>query len=476
MAEAADRPHGPEPAATNTASAEERVSTQLQPLGTPGGEVGTVAPPVTETYRPLSLLALAGFGIAVIYALVVLIGAAVALFNHIPWLMPSWTFLLPVAALVLCWAARLRIDGSEGTLSGLAFAAWGMRLAIVVGLTYTAYYGATFFAVRGKAVDCADSFFEYLKKGQTDQAFLLTQGIPIKDMESADRRNMLEARFNAPEGAASVGKLTRFRQAQVVRYIEMGGAETNIALQGVSKWEHDKDGYRVVLRYHIHTPLGDFDTSLATFGRDSKPGEPKGGQWQVDLTGSEMVIPPQAMKRTPHGEEVLQKLRMAEQLASSWAEKIDTQQWAAAYLDTLRSSERAGLSKQELRKGLEKLVSGELIRIDDERFWAGKQQKDNIKRRIRKSFQPGRPTVQLNLAKVMPLVRESEDGTTVLFDVNLLYLDETTGKPQYTVEGKLLVTAQEPDAASSVSAWRVEAVDVESGRTPPESSRPRRRD
>src|SRR5690349_6288502 len=112
MAETTDHPHGSE---SVSSPAEERISTHPQP---PGGELGTLAPAVTETYRPLSLLALAGFGLAVIYDLVVLIGAAVSLFSHIPWLMPGWTFLLPVAALILCWAARTRIRNSEDTLSG----------------------------------------------------------------------------------------------------------------------------------------------------------------------------------------------------------------------------------------------------------------------------------------------------------------------------------------------------------------------
>lgn len=474
MAEATDRPHDTEPAASNAASAEERVSTQPQPLAAPRGELGTRAPAATETYRPLSLLALAGFGIAVVYALVVLIGAAVALFSHIPWLMPFWTFLLPLAALVLCWAARSQIRDSEGTLSGLAFTTWGLRLAILVGLTYAAYYGATFFAVRGQAVDCADNFLEQLKQGREEQAFVLGLGIPVKEVDNADLRNTLELRYNMPSSApGSVGELTRFRQAQYVRFIEMAGDKANITLKGVSEWGHSKEGYRVVLKYHVATAMIDFDLNLETIGRDSKPGEPKGRQWQVVVPKSDTAIPPESRKMTPHGEEVMKKIRTAERFASDWIEKINLQEGAKAAADTLPPSERSDVAK--LADAKKNLASGKLFRIDENRFWAGKQQKDEIKQRIRNTFQRGSPPFMLSLAQVMPLVREQDDRMTALFDVNLRYGEASAVKTQFIVQGQLVVTTQEPDAANRSSAWQIEALDIDSGRTPPEPSRPPKR-
>lgn len=452
MADTTDHPHGSESVSSPT---EQRIATEPQPSAAPGGELGTLAPAATETYRPLSLLALAGFALAVLYALVVLVGAAVALFSRIPWLMPGWTFLLPLAALIVCWAARTRIRNSEDTLSGLAFTTWGSRLAVLVGITYAAYYAATFFAVRGQAADCANRFFEYLKKGEEDQAFLLSLGIPVKSTDSAELRTMLESRFNTPRGKpGSVGELSRFRQAQYVRSIETGGPKTNITLEGVSDWEYSKGGYRVVLRYRIDTPMVAFDLNLETFGRDSKPGEPKGRQWQVRLP-SDAAIPPESRTTKPHGEEVVKKIRTAEQFASAWAAKVNQQQWNEAYRDTVLTSR-------------EELASGKLIRIDEKRFWAGKQQKEDIRRRVLNTFQPGSPSFMLSLMQAMPLVREEEGQTTVSFDISLRYLDPQAAREQYIVQGQLVVTAKEPDAASSASAWRVEALAIESGRTPPE--------
>ena len=80
----------------------------------------TAAPPdeAPKSYSSLSLLALGGLAVAVVYALVVLVGAAVALFDRMPWILPTWSLAVPVAAVVLCWAARVQIQNSEGALTG----------------------------------------------------------------------------------------------------------------------------------------------------------------------------------------------------------------------------------------------------------------------------------------------------------------------------------------------------------------------
>ena len=251
----------------------------------------------------------------------------------------------------------------------------------------------------------------------------------------------------------------------------MGGRETNIALKGVSAWEYSKGGYHVILKYHITNPMVAFDMNLETFGRDSKPGEPKGRQWQVVLPKGDTAIPPESRKMTPRGREAMEKTRMAEQFAAAWVEKVNEQQWTPAYLDTLAPSKRSGLSGAELLEGSKVLESGKLIRLDEKGFWTGKHQRAEIIQRVRKTFQPGTagspPTFIMGLGKVMPLVRESEDQTTMFVDMNLRYLEEGTGKTQYIVQGQLVVTSREADAASSMTAWRIEALDVESGRTPP---------
>lgn len=485
MAEATDRSQstGPGPS-----SPEQGIPTPPAALGAP------------DTYQPLSLLALTSFGLAVIYALIVLIGATVALFSRIPWLMPGWSFLLPLAALALCWAAALRIRGSEGTLSGLAFATWGFRLTILVALTYGAYYFATFFAVREQAVECADRFFEQLKQGHNEQAFLMAMGVPSKDMDSAELRNKIEVEFNTPSPSPEgVGQYSRFLQAHYVRFIEMEGPKANITLRGVSDWVHNKDGYRVTLKYHIATSLVEFEMNLETFGRDSKPGEPKGRQWQVMLPRDQS---PEGLKRTPLGEKIVDgTMRSAQRFATVWVDKINQRQWLDAYLDTLPPAERSRLGEgrstlrflavspmsgvaalglldaacRDLLASARGLESRKLIHLDPQTFWTSPKQRAGILDRIHTTFKSaieGGPAFSLNLQKIVPMLRASDGRTTVFFDVALLYYEDSGSKLQYRVEGQIAVTADSSDP--NPSAWRIEAINVENGRTPPEPPRKRR--
>jgi hypothetical protein len=450
-----------------------------------------------ETYRPLSLLALAGFGLAVLYALIVLVGGGIALYGRTPWLMPAWSFLLPLAALVVCWAARNRIRDSEDTLSGVAFTTWGFRLTIVLGLTYTAYYTATFFAVRGHAFACADAFFEQLKQGNTGKAFLLSTGIPLKDVEDKDLRNILESRFNNPAGGpGSPGAYSQFRHMQFVRFIQTDGPRTQIAPLGVHDWEYGKGGYKVVLRYRVVTSMGEFEMRVETLGRDPKPGDPRGRQWQVVLNKAETGIV--TMHKTALGDQVMKRSASGNDFVNSWVEKINRQRWSDAYLDTLPLAERERLLKGRSAvhlmaaaplAGLAPLVlhdencraylnaahglqSAKLIRLDLS-FWATESQKKGILERIERTFKTdaagNSPPVTLGIQQQnMPMIREKDGRLTMVFDVMLRYMaEDNPANIQYLVEGQLILESDEKDTDQSPLAWHVAALEVESGRTPP---------
>jgi hypothetical protein len=406
------------------------------------------------TYQPLSLLAMAGFGLASLYALVVLVGGAVSLMGHIPWLMPYWTCLLPLAALVVCRAARTRILSSEGTLSGLAFTTWGSRLAILFSVTYAAYYFATFLAVRGPAINCANEFLEKIKSGQRLQAFLMTLDIPNKNKSSDELRNEIETRFNQPQagpGGGMPGAFTRLSQDRLVRFLEMDGEQAVTVPTGVAVWEYSKGGYRVLLNYHVATSLVEFDMQVETFGRDPKSGEPKGRQWQVVVNRGLTSIVPDTTKRTQRGYDFEQRTIKAQQCAQDWAAK-------ASDVAELPPSERAKYTK---------LIRGY------ETFWASPTQRKDILERIHKSFQlsDGGKNSSLSMMlqpNAIPLLRESDGRTMAWIDMSLRYMEEGGTMPQYVVEGHLVLSADSSEAAKSPSAWRVDAIEIESGRTSPE--------
>ena len=162
------------------------------------GESLVPSPPLSaETYQPLSLLAMAGFGLAVAYTLLVVVGGVIALFTRTPWLMPYWTFMIPVAAVVVCWSARSRICASEGTLSGLGFRHLGRTLDRSSSLAPMPPITAlTFFVVRHGGRRSRRTLVRAVQARQIEEAFLVSQGIPAKGMDRDQTRDMIEMRFN----------------------------------------------------------------------------------------------------------------------------------------------------------------------------------------------------------------------------------------------------------------------------------------
>jgi hypothetical protein len=490
MAEATDRPP----------SAGEVSSGAIMPAA----DVDATPRTASEPYRPLSLLALVGFTLAALYTLLVVVGGAVSLFNNVPWLMPTWTFLLPAGVVILCWAARTRIRNSEGTLGGLAFTTWGFRLAVVVALTYAFYYGFTFFAVSLQAKDCAKQFFAQLREGKLERAFLLAMGVATKETKDDDLRDLLEVRFNTPTGPGGAsGPFGKFCQSQFVRAILTSEKEVTIDPVGVAEWDYGQGGYRVVLRYQVSTTLANFEMSVETFGRDSKPGEPKGRQWQVMLQSGNTGVLSTSLKLTPQGEDYMRRAMTAQNFANNWQDRLNRMQWEEVYLDTLKPAERerekkarqtlrllnaapvAGLAPlglydtacRDFQNGLPKLAQGTLIRIDNKKFWTSKRERETILRQIEQTFQPhpdGLPTFRLQVQGTqMPLSRTVDGERVFLLDANLLYLDGPGGRPKYLVNGEVAVAIDESKLDGPPSSWRIQSIEISSGRTAPGPERPR---
>jgi hypothetical protein len=474
MAEATDHPQGSGEAPSRAAapSPGERLSAWPERVASSGGELGAMPPITSESYRPLSLLALAAFGMSVVYTLLVVVGGVIALINHTPWLMPTWTFLLPLAVLLLCWVARNRIRNAEGALSGLAFTIWGVRLTIVVGLSYLAYFGFAFFAVYLQAQEYTSKFFEELKQGHSERAFLLATGIPPNDLDEAEMREMLAVRFNTPAGPGGAsGPFTQFRQSQFVRTIEMSAAETRIVPKGAIDWGYGKGGYRVVLKYQVFTPLAEFEMSVETFGRDRKAGESnKGRQWQIIMQRGETGVLPASIKLTARGSDFMEKAKAAQGFTQSWQEKIVRQQWDEVYLDTLEPAERERARKDRSLNGRKKLAEGALIRIDDSKLWTSKRDRAAILARLQQTFRPrsdDKPVFQIRpQSTLMPLTRSEDGRVAILFDAQLTYLDEETDTPKYIAEGYIVASAEEGEGANVPSAWRIEGIEISSARTP----------
>src|SRR5262249_33146626 len=71
-------------------------------------------PPEPEVYRPVTGLAIICLCVAVIYAGVILIGGGFHLVRAQAYILPGWTWLLPIGGVVLALVALRRIRLSEG--------------------------------------------------------------------------------------------------------------------------------------------------------------------------------------------------------------------------------------------------------------------------------------------------------------------------------------------------------------------------
>src|SRR5262245_8349173 len=85
------------------------------------GKLGD-SPDSGPAYKPVSLLAIVGFGLALPYALLISAGALIALYVGSPYLLGGLTAIPPIAAALLCGIALVRINRSEGTLGGARLA------------------------------------------------------------------------------------------------------------------------------------------------------------------------------------------------------------------------------------------------------------------------------------------------------------------------------------------------------------------
>src|ERR1700682_2821300 len=110
---------------TNVAVQKSLPSAPPVPHSSPaGGAIGEGAD-AGPVYKPLSLLAIVGLGLAVPYALFIIIGAFVAFYSGSPFLLGGVFALAPLAAAILSGAALIRINRSEGVLGGAKLALWG---------------------------------------------------------------------------------------------------------------------------------------------------------------------------------------------------------------------------------------------------------------------------------------------------------------------------------------------------------------
>ncbi len=418
----------------------------------------TETPPdeAPQSYSSLSLLALGGLAVAVGYAVVVLVGGAVALFYRMPWILPTWSLAVPLAAVVLCWAARVQIQNSEGALTGARLTVWGLWLSFAVGLLYAAYYFACYLSVTGMATKVADEMLDDLKNDRLDQAFLL--GLPPpRPADDAGLRARLELEYD--RGRGSGGPFTMFRQSRLVRQIEQGGAATQTQCLGVKEWDSTAGGYQVQLAYRVSTPYSASEVLLTVVGVEN-----------ADDPGRQWYVKPAQMAESPvlteEGRRMADRAGAAHVFAEAWLAKVADWNWEQAYRDPLPPRERKG---EVNREGLQAFRDGGLVHAETPTFWAGDKDREKIVARVKSLFgRGGGAHDKMTLEMAMPTYRREGDRVFYGYDVTIAL------PPDYAVQGRLTVAADVRNGDPGPDDWQIESLDLISGKSMGETGGPPR--
>jgi len=292
----------------------------------------------TAAYKPLSLLAVAGIALAIPYALFVLVGGLTALYTGSPFLLSGITVIVPLAAAILSLAALVRINRSEGVLGGGRLATWGLRISLLFGLGYWAYFTATVLAVRQQADEVGRNWLQKIVNGRINSAFLMVidpkNKPPHEDPSNPDDdalRKQLETRFDSGNQSDPRGLLSQFPQHDLVRLLRLMGKDVKIEFVGSTDFEY-KDGYTVGLRYRLTGPEGAVNVKMVLQGVDNEEDPGSGRRWFIRLEQTSLDGRPEF---TSVGEHKLVVCRTAKLFLQEWLKTLGEGHFDRAFLDTL---------------------------------------------------------------------------------------------------------------------------------------------
>lgn len=460
-----------------------------EPSALPGA---MAPPPPVDAYRPLSMLALAGFALGAFYALVVVAGGLVSFFLRVPWLLSFWAVLLPTAGFILSWLAWRGIRDSEGTLTGEGLANTGMALSVVFGLTYGAYYMATYVAVRQQARNFVEKvWLERVRNGEIEKAFLLTLGPPRPAEDAPDLRTTLETLHNTPRKEGS-GAFTAFSQGSLVRFIQSGGPSLELVPLGVQSLAYEKGGYNVALLYRLKSPSMDGNIYVTVKSAENPSKGAPGRQWYVvrDETG-----PSSSNDRpepTPEGRSMLSLAQEANNFTQEWLNAV-TRDPARAFLDTQVAADRFRLRQglaysvnlpakravlglayvaaeppatREFRAGMASFRNASVLKMDPPEFWCPEKLGRDFANAMKAYFRMPATIIPKVERVSFPLFQEI--GERILFRVDVSL---TSGV--LVGDGQLLIsTGKSTDDLIGRRVWRVEGLELHRGRVQEKLAKP----
>jgi hypothetical protein len=258
----------------------------------------------TIDYKPLALLAVAGFVFSLIFGVLLVFSMVVALLKGEPFFLPGWMLVFPIGGAVLSAAAMWQISNSEGTRAGTKLAKWGLLLS-VFGLVYVTYQTFTGLAIVSQAnrfmleKDPDSGFLPRVKGSDVDlkTAFLYWLKANERANARADSEKDMQ-RFDQPGPQSPKGRLTVFMDSPLVRIIRQASPDTvKFEALEVKSWSYDNRAYKVERKYRITTEEGVYEVPFIITSQEAEAqGEKR--KWQVEW---QVNAPLQPITRTELG-------------------------------------------------------------------------------------------------------------------------------------------------------------------------------
>ena len=246
-------------------------------------------------YRPVSGLALAGFGLGSLFAILVLLSTLAALVQGAPIFLPFWFYFgMPVLAGFICFLALGRIRNAEDTLAGAALARWGLWLSVLLGVTYIVYTWVTGLALAKQADDFLminsgedSGFFPRLMnsgKIRTDlyQAFLFSLPATSRGGSKAENEERILLQYDQPGKDGEPGTLSAFSKHPLVLLLSRNPDTITIEPLGLVEWKYDLNSYYVMRNYKITTPELEIEAAIPAQSTEGI-GEGEQRKWFVPM-------------------------------------------------------------------------------------------------------------------------------------------------------------------------------------------------
>lgn len=423
------------------------------------------------------------------------LGGLVAFSGANPWLLNVLWWGVAVAAVAVCLLAKSRINTSEGTLSGLPLANWGLGLTLFFGLNYAAYLTSNTFAIRGQAKQCAEEFLNLVKDTSKpdaiDQAFL--RCLTHRERPTADVRHAIEVQFNIsrdPRGSQS-GVYSGFQHMDFVRLMRLGPC--TVKFERVGRSEYNRGNYEVDLIYLIDGRMGAFEMVVSTVGMDVKEG---GGTrlWHVDLNRTMFTRPVSA---TADGNRFDVTAGVMRDFLVEWMKKNTFRLKVGQFLDTLPPGEReqsvglalleeqavvgwtgltvggawpAGADRLAFRKAYAEFLKGAVV--DGSELWVSKkgteqEMIDDVIKTV--TCDPTMiPDIQPYEKARIPAFKENGDASEFSFPIRIVTQKVGDVRGRYLVEADLVITGPLVDARPRQVPFRISKVKLIRGQTAPD--------